>query len=334
VAGPVADRVWRDVSPDEIEPALAAVRREAGGSAPLAHAVMSNLVVVRTCGADEPLDAFAAADAETIDAVAARHPSRVIVIAHEEGCPLTRAPLAARVSVTTYGAPQARYAVEQVSIRSSCDATSLPSIVRRLIRGDVPTTVWYPGDISQQPPIPAIVAEGRQLVYDSRRWRDIGAGTRAVVQAIETAGIDVADLNWRRLAAVRQALRHACEELPVDDLRRAHVRIDHAPGDAAIAWLLRGWLASRLAWSDEDLPAVTSAARHGARLLLTIGEAPRQTTVELSDAAVRVDQRGLPPYTLAVPQESIADAVAAELRSLTPDAALRETLRALARTIA
>ena len=331
MAGPVADRVWRDVAPDEIEPALADVRREAGSGAPLAHAVMSNLVVVRMCGADEPLDAFAAADAETIDAVAARHPSRVIVIAHEAGCALTRAPLAARVGLAIYGPPQARYVVEQVSVRSSCEASSLPSIVRRLIRGDLPTTVWCPGDLSQQPPIPAIVAEGRQLLYDSRRWRDVGAGVRAVVEAIETSAIDVADLNWRGLTAVRQALRHAGDELSLDDLRRARVRISHAPADAAIAWLLRGWLAARLGWRDDHQLALAPDAPRDARLVLTIGEAPRETTVALSDDAVRVAQHGWPPYTLVVPHESIAEAVAAELRTLASDAALRETLRTLAR---
>lgn len=331
MASPVVDRAWRDAPPDEIETALAAAWRDLGPDTPLARAVMSNLVVVRACGADEPLDAFAAADADAIDAVAARHPSRVIVIAHEHGCPLKRAPIAARVGVATYGPPQARYAVEQVSVRSSCESSSLPSIVRRLIRGDLPTTVWYPGDLSKWPPQPAIVAEGRQLLYDSRQWRDVGAGIRAVVQATESSTIDVADLNWRRLAPVRQALRHAGEELAIDDLRAARVRIGHAAGETAIAWLLRGWLATRLAWSDAQVPPVEEELLGDARLVLTIGETPFATTVELTPDVVRVAQHGWPPYTLAVARESVVDAVTAELRVLASDSALRDTLRRLAR---
>lgn len=330
MASPVVDRIWRDVTPDEIEAALAAAWRDLGPRTPLARAVMSNLVVVRACAADEPLDAFALAEADTIDAVAARHPSRVIVIAHDHGCPLKRAPIAARVGVAAYGPPDARYAVEQVSVRSSCEPSSLPSIVRRLIRGDLPTSVWYPGDVSCQPPLPAIVAAGRQLLYDSREWRDVAAGIRAILQAIDASQIDVADLNWRRLAPVRQALRHAGHDLDMDDLRGARVRITHAPGEAAIAELLRGWLASRLAWQDDRVPRIEQHDKT-APLTLTIGEAPRATTVELTADAVHVAQAGWPPYTLAVPRESVVDAVTAELRTLASDAALRDTLRVLAR---
>ena len=332
MAGAVADQAWRDAAPDEIEPTLAALWREVGARAPVARAVMSNLVVIRMCQPGEPLDRFAPIHAATIDEVAGKHPSRVIVVAHEQGCALTRAPIAARVGVATYGPPEARYAIEQVDVRSSCDEASLPSIVRRLVRGDLPTTIWCLGDMSQQPPLRALIAEGRQLLYDSRVWKDPFAGFRAVAEAIRGFDIDVADLNWRRLSPVRRALLHAANHLAIDDLRRAEVRIACDPRDTALAALLRGWLAARFGWTGANEPRIESVAA-GPRLTMTIGDASAWL-VELSDEDVRVRPHDRPPYTLAVPRESTSDAIAAELRTLVIDAALREAVEAIARSTA
>ena len=329
MAGAVAERAWRDAAPDEIEPALSAVWREIGSHAPTARAVMSNLVIVRGCAAEEPLDAFAGGHAAAIEAVAARHPSRLIVIAHEPQCPLKRAPIAARVSVTTFGPPQARYGVEQISVRSACDASSLPSIVRRLVRGGLPTSVWWMDDLSRQPPLGALATAGRQLLFDSRRWSDMCAGARALVDAVAETTVDLADLNWRRLAPVRRALRHAGDALPLEDLRHARVRIAHAPGEAALAVLLRAWLASTFGWTHGPQPEVSETG-DGTLLTLAVGEASRTSTIELTSERVRVAQHGWPPYIVGIPIESAADAVAAELRNLAADAALRAAIGALA----
>jgi glucose-6-phosphate dehydrogenase assembly protein OpcA len=330
MASTVVDRTWRDVEPEEIEPVLADVWRSLGGDTPIARAVMSNLVVVRSCDQGSPIETLPSTPDTILDAVVAQHPSRVIVIWHEYGCSLARAPVAARVGVTTYGPPQARYAVEQINVRSSCDVASLPSIVRRLIRGDLPTSIWCPGDLSLQQPLQAIAAEARQLIYDSARWSDVHAGFRAVAQAIGDRPIDIADLAWRRLTPVRQALRHAGDELSRDDLHAARIGIVHAPQDAALAWLLHGWLAARFGWPKKIEPRIAAAKDPAAPLVLTIGEAPRVSTVELNADRVVVRQHGWPPYTVSVPHETVDVAVAAELRSLISDQALRETLQRLA----
>jgi hypothetical protein len=292
MASPVVDRVWHDTAPGDIEDTLAALWRETGRRAPVARAVMSNLVVVRSCDATEPIGTFASTQEAAIDAIAAHHPSRVIVIAHEHGCPLAREPLAARVGVVTYGPADARYAVEQVSVRSSCDEVSLPSIVRRLTRGDLPTSVWCVDDFSQRPPLGAILAEARQIIYDSRHWTDVRAAIRGLETSLRGTGIDFADLNWRRLAPVRAALSAAPP--PAD------VRIVHAPGESALAWLLGGWLASTSLHGTARVPPI------------------------VEDASLRR------PLAIAdVREEPVVDAIVDELRSLSRDAALRGALRAL-----
>jgi len=329
MASAVIDRVWRETTADAIEPTLATIWRDVASRAPVARAVMSNLVIVRGCDAAEPVDVFATARADAIDAIVARHPSRVIVIAHEGGCPLTREPIAARVGVVVYGPPQARYAVEHVSVRSSCDEASLPSIVRRLARGDLPTSVWCLDDLSRYPPLRAIVAEARQLIYDSRRWSDVTAAMRGIGEAAQGLDLDLADLNWRRLAPMRSALRHVGRELPLDALRRGDVHVTYARGEAALASLFTGWLRARLGWTRDVRPRVEEGAAGAVVLALRIGESPTPL-IAMTNDDVRVTPPTTPPYVAATARETETDAIVAELRSLATDAALRDTLRALA----
>src|SRR2546423_374179 len=76
--------------------------------------------------------------------------------------------LAAHVGVLAFGPPDARYGVERIVIRSACSDAALPSIVRRLMLGDVPTSVWWTDDLSGTRPLGPLVTMGRQLLYDSR----------------------------------------------------------------------------------------------------------------------------------------------------------------------
>jgi hypothetical protein len=71
---------------------------------------------------------------------------------------------------------------------------------------DLPTTVWWTEDLSQVAPLGALVTMGRQLLYDSRQWSDVAGGVRAVGPLVGDRYADLADLNWRRLLAVRRAL--------------------------------------------------------------------------------------------------------------------------------
>ena len=131
-------------------------------------------------------------------------------------------------------------------VRSACAEASLPSIVRRFVRGDLPTTVWWTEDLSQVPPLESLVTMGRQLIYDSRQWRDVGAGVRALAPLLLGHRVDLADVNWRRLAPVMRALDHSGRAGGTPLIAPgAQVTIAHRPGDAALAWLLSGALQAR-----------------------------------------------------------------------------------------
>jgi glucose-6-phosphate dehydrogenase assembly protein OpcA len=287
----------------------------------VARAVMSNLIVVRAPARDRELANVA--DGLPLDDVTAQHPSRTIVLEH---CPddAAQAPFAAAVSIVTYGAASSRYGVEQIVVRSACPDGSLLSILRRLVRGDVPTSVWWTEDLSDGSLFDPLLTIGRQLVYDSRRWRDVNGGFAAVTPLVGSRRIDLADLNWRRLAPLRRALAHALG--PLTDRRwRTTIEIAHRAGDEAMARLLAGWIDS----ARRDTPARILEASGDDAAMLTVSVGTTRAT--LRERTVEMQSADALPLVLALRDEPECDAVAAELRSLAPDAELLAALAALAR---
>jgi len=337
MAAAVGELTSRASTPETIDADLAALWRELAHAGPaIARAVMSNLVVFRDRVAP-PGDDVACVIADVpLQEVAARHPSRLIVLEHDQERPAPAAPFAAGVGIVTFGPPQARYGVEQIVVRAACTEASLPSIVRRLVRGDLPTTVWWTEDLSQVPPLEALVTMGRQLVYDSRHWRDVGAGLRALAPLVLGHRVDLADVNWRRLAPVMRALDHSGRAgkapLIAPD---AQVRIAHRPGDAALAWLLSGALqAARPDPLAGPPPQIEETAADDTVLLVTIVQASGEATLTLNAGGATVAVGSAVPLVVSAPVEGEADAVAAELRMLSQDAALFDALSVLVRRLA
>jgi glucose-6-phosphate dehydrogenase assembly protein OpcA len=328
MARPVAERAWRISTPEAIELDLAALWREIGQSeAVVARAVMSNLVVFRN-RMDVPDADVAGVTADLpLDEVTARHPSRLIVLEHEHGRATPRGPFAAGVGIVTFGPPQARYGVEQIVVRAACGEQSLPSILRGLVRGDVPTTVWWTEDLSERPPLDALIMIGRQLLYDSRGWRDVGRGVAALAPLVAGKRVDLADLNWRRLAPLRRALVHARGPLESASWHGVAVKVVHGPGEAALAWLLAGWLHAGRGKRDAPIARVEPSPNDEPRLTVTAGD---MTAIQ-TKRAVEVTSTSAPPLVMAIAIESDAEAVAAELRVLSRDGSLEAALDALIR---
>jgi len=327
MAGAVATRMWRESAPEEIESDLAALWRElAHGEVKIARAVMSNLIVVRA-PSDHRTALADIVGGLPLDEVGARHPSRTIVLEHCHRKAL-ETQFAAGVGIVTFGPPASRYGVEQIVVRSACPESSLLSMLRRLVRGDVPTSVWWTEDLSDgPPPFDPLLTIGRQILYDSRQWSDVARGLATILPLVDDPRVDLADLNWRRLAPLRRALVHARGPLKGDGWRGVAIEVDHAPGEAAIASLLTGWLRAE---RPGDPPPVATAAstQHDQQAIVTVKIA--DTTATLTAHAAEVAIPSAPPLVVAVPQESYADAIAAELRSLSPEVTLLAAMRALA----
>jgi glucose-6-phosphate dehydrogenase assembly protein OpcA len=333
MATTLVHRLWRPSTPETVDHDLAALWREVARQVRIARAVMSNLVVFRHRRLTSPGPPGAAetlATDELLEAIVARHPSRVVLIEHDYDHGSDCAAVAASVGIAVFGPSTARYAVEQVAVRSACAEESIPSIVRRLIRGDLPTSVWWTEDLSSRPPLQALVTMGRQLLYDSRRWHDIQAGVQALAPLVAGRRVNLSDLNWRRLVPLRLALVHAAASVG-RAIAATDVRIVHRPGDRALACLFAGWLDSRLRWPGDSWPQIEEGTRGDETLSLTIVDAASTLTAVLDGHRVILRQPRSAPMVVGAPHEEEADALAGELRSVSTDTSLHDALDALAR---
>jgi glucose-6-phosphate dehydrogenase assembly protein OpcA len=323
---------------------LAVLWREIADRGPVARAVMSNLVVFRLRErrtSDRPVtDASTHASIhragvadDLLRDVVARHPSRIIVVEHDRGEHPPGQPVSAQVGVSVFGPPAAQYGVEWVVLRSACAGASLPSVVRRFARGDVPTSIWWTEDLSGARVLEPIVTTGRQLVYDSRLWRNVDEGIGNLASLVREGRVDLADLNWRRLAPLRLALIQPGFNLPLTAATRT--RILHRRNELALACLVSGWLASRLHWTEDQWPALVEAdLNDDDALRLEIGDGDRRLIVRMNSRRVEIAQHAMTPLVVSTPSQAAAESVAAELRSLSTDRALRDALTSLLHRLA
>lgn len=333
MASAVDLHVWRrEAAPAAIEQELAALWADLGRERPVARAMMSNLVVLKECPAMGALDLTAAPAGLPLDEVAQRHPARIVLVYHVRSAPANCPPIAAAVSVTTFGAPAARYGIETIAVESRCAPSSLPSIVRRLTMGDLPTTLWWTDDLSDGGPEAPLASMARQLLYDSSRWRDPAAGFAAAARVLSAdAAPDLADLNWRRLAPLRSALTSIVRRRNDVLAGGLGIHIAHRPGERALADLLGGWIGARLRWQPGERAEIVETA--GAEVLRLTMRDESGHAVEATQADERVvvhDWRVASPIVLPVPRESAAEAVAMELATLSQDVCLRDALLAIA----
>jgi hypothetical protein len=319
---------------------LTALWQELAREAPLARAAMSNLVVFCRSGEHAAADLTDSPPGLPLDEVVSHHPARTIVLRHDPGGPEEPevSPEAA-VGVLTFGPDEARYGVEMIAVRSACVEEALPSIVRSLLIGDMPTSVWWTEDFSETGPLPALIAMARQVVYDSRHWTDVGRAMSALAPLLhDPFAPDLADINWRRLTPLREAVVHALASRGgTAQQPPAPVRIGHRPNDAALAWLLAAWLLQ----AEGTVEPAADRSR-----TLSVGEAPPdrddvltlsfggELTFHLGTRTLDVEDGRGAQFSMAVPPQSDAEAIAAELRALMRDTAFHSALDALARRFA
>jgi len=101
----------------------------------------------------------------------------------------------------------------------------------------------------------------------------------------------------------------------------------HGPGEAPLAWLLAGWLHAGRRNADASIARVEPSPGDGPRLTVVAGD---MTAIQ-TKRTIEITGGSAPPLVLAMPIESDADAVAAELRVLSRDASLDAALNALMR---
>lgn len=220
----------------------ASLERGGGGGA-VYRAAMSNLVV--------PVDSSSHARvAPVLVEVTRRHPSRLFLVEVEGtgNSPELRAQVTALCHLRNGGG---LICSEQIILRGESPAGGLvPSAVRALLVGDLPTVVL---DIRSGPPTPwldELASIADLVLVDS--MLAIGDETRqAWWERIEhdSAG-RIRDIAWSRITPWRELLAEAFDQNQLTPAL-AHIQeavIEHGGGNRAPtwAWLLAGWLSSRL----------------------------------------------------------------------------------------
>jgi glucose-6-phosphate dehydrogenase assembly protein OpcA len=338
---------WRQVSETEI---------------PLTRACMSNLIVVcRTAGDSSTV-------VNEIPATVSRHPARVFLLLADARAGTPR--LGAYVTTHARMLDGRQQVVsEQVTIEATGAAIRrLPSAVRGLLVGDLPTTLWWAA-----PEAPPLAGElfteladlSDQVIYDSLGWPD---PPRFMVATANWATGDrlrqvVSDLAWRRMKLWRRLLAQAHDPTiapgTLETIRE--VALEHGPHAMTQAWLLTSWLALRLRWRPVGgrVTGGTEAAwqflaQHGPvqltirrlaeggaeiqKVRIMSGACGRSTTISCADVGagrlvMTSDAAPGVVRTLSTLPQSRADLVARQLPDLARDALFRGCL-ALGRTMA
>ncbi|MFQ5830667.1 MAG: glucose-6-phosphate dehydrogenase assembly protein OpcA, partial [Candidatus Methylomirabilia bacterium] len=144
---------------------------------------------------------------------------------------------------------------EHVTIRAGGPGSRrLPSTVRSLLLGDLPTAMWWASP--EAPPLAGdlfseLAELADQMIYDSVAWAD---PLRQLVVVAKWVGGErpqaISDLAWRRPRLWRRLIAQSLDPMSAPGALESitEVQIEHGPHALTQAWLLAGWLAFRLGW--------------------------------------------------------------------------------------
>lgn len=239
------------IDPVEIERELAAIWASINGQqkegGPVIRASMSN-VMIFCDGEVQALDA-----AERIPRLVQHHPARVLVLAliEDQDNDDVQAWVTSHCRRTSDGT---QLCAEHIELRfRTSSAMRAASVVRSLLISDLPSALWW---LSPRPPaltgavFDAFAPMANQIIYDSIGWADPPRGVRAMTQWSKNNRTVIFNLAWRRLKPWRRILSQSLAPtvLPGALQRIDAIELHHGPHALPLAWLLLGWLSSRLGW--------------------------------------------------------------------------------------
>lgn len=185
------------------------------------------------------------------DVIASQNPCRIIAL-----CPISGTDEGVTAQVSAYCPVQkqnrsALICCEYITLKGTEAALErVSSLVASLVIPDLPRFVWWKAAPDSNQAIFHRLAElSSCIIVDSSFFPEPETDLEKV-QTLLTQSINIADLNWRRLAAWQELTAEAFD--PPE--RRAalvevnRVTIDYEKGNPAQALMFLGWLASRLQW--------------------------------------------------------------------------------------
>ncbi|HEU5476887.1 MAG TPA: glucose-6-phosphate dehydrogenase assembly protein OpcA [Gaiellaceae bacterium] len=270
-----------DVCLADVDTALARLRADAAADGPsMRTSVMTHLAWVPAAWVEPALAA--------LEGMAERHPSRTILLFPEPDADDHR--IDARAEVERWEVPDTDRAlvteVVELTLRGA-RAKAPASIVEPLLISDLPVFLRWRGEPPWgAPELEQLVGVTDRLIVDSTEWENLPDPYRRLAELFPRCA--ASDIAWARTSRWRSHLATLWPALA--DVRTVRVR-----GTAAQAWLLCGWLRSRLG-RDE--------------ITLEHDPAERLEGVELDGEAIP-----LPPGDPPAPSDVLSD----ELERFTPD---------------
>ena len=271
------DWFGEDVCLADVDTALARLRAQAAAEAPsMRTSVMTHIAWVPP----EWVERARAA----LEGMAERHPSRTIVLFPEPGADDNR--IDARAEVERWEVPDTDRGlvteVVELTLRGA-RAQAPASIVEPLLISDLPVFLRWRGE----PPwgaqeLEQLVDVADRLIVDSTEWDEVPTSYAQLAELFPRCA--ASDIAWARTSRWRSHLATLWPGLA--DVRTVRVR-----GTAAQAWLLGGWLRSRLGREEialEHDPAETleGVSLDGEAVPLPPGDPPSPSDV-LSDELER-----------------------------------------------
>jgi len=264
--------VGEDVCLGDVNTALSRMRAEASAQAPsMRTSVMTHIAWV-PFGWREPARA-------ALEGMAERHPSRTILLFPEPHADDNR--IDARAEVERWEVPDTNRGlvteVVELTLRGS-RAKSPASIVEPLLISELPVFLRWRGEPPWgTPELEQLLGVTDRLIVDSTEWEDLPGPYRSLAEIFrQTAASDIA---WARTSRWRS---HLATLWPgIADVRTLRVK-----GTAAQAWLLCGWLRSKLGreieLEHEPAERLEGVALDEEAVLLPPGDPPTPSDV-LSD---------------------------------------------------
>jgi len=221
-----------DVTIAQIERALADLRSEDPGAAPLLRtSVMTHLAWL-------PAE-WIERGRETLAGLAERHPSRTILLIPDAQASTSRLDAVIRLEQFSTAPNEDEIATEVIELRLLGERTKAPaSIVEPLLVFDLPVFLRWRG----LPPfgsseLEQLVDVTDRLIVDSTEWPGLPRPYAELAGLFDKAA--VSDIAWARTSRWRTHLATFWPEI-------ARVRTIRVRATSAQAYLLQGWLSSRL----------------------------------------------------------------------------------------
>ncbi len=284
----------------QVEKELRRLWREMGDAEqPMMRARVLTLVIVVPDESESEMG-------ELLAQLAERHPARnLLLLLGEEGAD-DQLDAAVTLLCSLRGR---RLCAEQIRLHATGAARSrLPSAVRTLINGELPVVLWWAMPLAgAEPLLDELTPLADRLFFDSALLDAPAALRRALPRLRERHTLD---LNWERLAGWRAIVAGFFDTPSHQSYLPRIEQVTIKSGDRAGAWLLAGWLASRLGW---QLQAVSDEQWRFARDEMGVSV----TFQRCEQAGVQSVKLRAGDATFSVAREGLSAACEAEVRGAT-----------------